>query len=566
MSTERVLLPDGSPHPVLWNLYFADRDGEYRIPNVFSYGQPRGFDVARADGQPDTGGNPPAAVITPAGARPAEALNANPPTPTAVGQGSPAPAPKPQSPNASAPAGVGTPANPARPAMAPAGDPVPSQLGENPAEGEESDPSSAPAAVPGPGGKPLTIGTGAQQATIPGASTESVAQTAPESWEATLSNGQKVKFTTNPDGSKTLDLPSGNWQGLPVLAATVGASLVGIATAPALKPVPKGTPAPLGTVLQPKTRVASAPQNTTEGPPQPPKQYAQTTNPCGCNTPLLNALGDLDGKLGALTSVTGEAASLAAVMQKLNQMQEFAERAWKATHVDKVINLLTLISVLHNASMLSREILETLGYVADNALQIAGLQLKDSEGQPLGVGEAVGTSVQNLIKSIVGEDVYNNSREAYLKANRIVQTASSIIWTVRNIQDTTTELIEWTAEHTGKIGNALKKFGVVGERAYPWLPERVTSQDRWRRKLDRVFNGLEQAEDAASSFAMATSNVIELQEEFEQLGSQREQFNQALAEAVPKSRDENEPVQDAAETAAENSQAPAITIAQSQKG
>lgn len=263
---------------------------------------------------------------------------------------------------------------------------------------------------------------------------------------------------------------------------------------------------------------------------------------CGCNKGLLSGVGSLfekygldSAQLGLLTKINATTiatnGAVGTVLAVATATKAFVETAWKATHADKIINALTLMTTLHNAAMISRDVGETMGYVVSNALAVVGI--KDEHDNPLNISEMVGDSVENFIKSVVGEDVYNDTRTLWHKSNRVLQSASNIVWTIRSIQDTTQDVVEWTAENTGKIGNALKKFGVVGDRAYPWMSERVRAQDAYRNKLSRLFEGLESAENLASSLAQVTGDVREIQDEVSELGEARQRFSDAVTDLGP---------------------------------
>ena len=318
--------------------------------------------------------------------------------------------------------------------------------------------------------------------------------------------------------------------------------------------------------------------------PNPPANLPATRRAtgCGCNGGI-NAHTDqaisglnrqLDRKLDAISAAAdaGNTAGNAAILAKLVEMQAFAAKAWQNTHADKLINLLTLVSVIHNGVMISRDIGETLGYVVSNALAVVGVN--DEDGNPLDINGLVGDSVENFIRSVVGDDVYDDTRTAWQKANRVIQAGSNIVWTIRNIQDATQDVLEWTAENTGKIGNALKKYGVVGERAYPYMAERVRAQDFYRRKFNRVFEGLENAEESASSLAVVTSNVREIQLEVTELGEARTRFTDAVTAFGPEDTPdlpaanqlatkapENQPIAAVAEAEELASVSPDVTIA-----
>ncbi|MEO1349063.1 MAG: hypothetical protein AAFW84_09725 [Cyanobacteria bacterium J06635_15] len=263
-----------------------------------------------------------------------------------------------------------------------------------------------------------------------------------------------------------------------------------------------------------------------------------------------------------------DAASLAAILSKLNQIQSFAETAWSNTKVQKLINLLTLITVMHNAAMISRDIGETMGYVVGNALGVVGI--KDENGNNLNINELVGSSVSSFVKNMVGEDAYTQTVTFWQKSNRVLSAASNIVWTVRSINDSTQDVLEWIGENTGKIGNALKRYNVVGARSYGWMSERMQSQDRWRRKYNRIFQGLDAAEESATSLFMVTSEVQEIQSEISDLGEARTRFTETVRDvapdALPEKSPENTPIANGEIASEQASQAEQVTSADIERG
>ena len=301
-----------------------------------------------------------------------------------------------------------------------------------------------------------------------------------------------------------------------------------------------GTALKVGNPTQPGEFVQVPPT-----PPQAPKPAPPDTG-CRCNAPLLQGqqaaaaeITDLRQRLirvegNQVNPVSGFGAlqtGQAGILAFLQTMQNFAARAWEATRLQKVINALTLITVLHNATMISRDVGETLGYALGQGLNVLGIE--DEQGNSLDVNGWFGTQANNFFKNIFGEERWAGINATWNKANRIISSASAIIWTIRSINDGTQEVLEWTAENTGKIGNALKKWGVVGERAYGPMAERVKAQDAYRRKFSRILDGLDTADDAASSFAQVTSNVLEITEEVNELGEQRANFTAAVRDLAP---------------------------------
>lgn len=212
--------------------------------------------------------------------------------------------------------------------------------------------------------------------------------------------------------------------------------------------------------------------------------------------------------------------------------------------LDRAINLLNLWINLHNAFMLSRNLADTLFALTDQFFSVFGVELKDDEGQSIGISNAIGNALESTAQRLVGVENWTNITETVAKANRIYQSASQIVWTVRSIQDSAREIAEWTAENTGKIGNALKKWRIVGEDAYKWMPEKIESQNAWMLKINRFRDQTEALEDAASSLSSVIGEVQSIQSEFDELKEQKDKFNENLEQFEPKERPDNVPVKD----------------------
>ncbi|MGB3201114.1 MAG: hypothetical protein WBA99_09435 [Nodosilinea sp.] len=244
----------------------------------------------------------------------------------------------------------------------------------------------------------------------------------------------------------------------------------------------------------------------------------------------------------------------------LGNVNTFMRKAWETTRIQKVLNAMTLITVLHNASMISRDVGETLGYAISQGLDVLGIE--DEEGNALDVNGWFGTQANNFFENLFGAERWHGLNETWNKANRIISSATMVVWTLRSIHDGTQEVLEWTAENTGKIGNALRKWGVVGEKAYGPMAERVRAQDLIRRKYSRALDGLETIEETVSSYAMVTSEIKEIQDEIGELGEQRENFNNAVRDLVPGAYPDNSDIPLTNEEAKANATAgPAVTAA-----
>lgn len=117
-----------------------------------------------------------------------------------------------------------------------------------------------------------------------------------------------------------------------------------------------------------------------------------------------------------------------------------------------------------------------------------------------------------------------------------------------------------------RIGNALKRWGVVGERSYPWMSESAKAQHRLRNRFSKVTDALENVEDRVSNLTVATSSVIEIQEEFGELGENWRRHKESVLDAVPDPWLDNNPVKDGYDASKAISDGPDVPPSEAQKG
>lgn len=293
----------------------------------------------------------------------------------------------------------------------------------------------------------------------------------------------------------------------------------------------------------------------------------RTTQPGGCTT---KALDDAVGRVNQNTNdKLKNAGSLADIPElklldiinnKLGDqvpggISGFLGRFAKSIHLDKILNALTLITTLHNAAMLSRNLASTLGEVTAQALSVIGL--KDENDSPIDINGILSKQINEFVENLIGKEVWTGVKVAWNKASTIIASASQIVYTVRSMFDSAREVTEWIANNTGKIGNALKRFRVVGENAYPHMSENVTHQNAWMLKIQKYREGVDNLDDAASSLQGVLGEVGSIQSEFKELNEQKQKFDKAITDATPKTTPDNTPVKARRETELAASKAPA---------
>jgi uncharacterized phage infection (PIP) family protein YhgE len=150
--------------------------------------------------------------------------------------------------------------------------------------------------------------------------------------------------------------------------------------------------------------------------------------------------------------------------------------------------------------------------------------IKDEEGNQIDINQILGKRADDFMKSLLGADVWANTKQSWVLANRALQAATNITSTLASIMDSSLEVGLWTAEQVAKIGNGLKADGVVERFRWPDMPETVP-------RGYSLLNKLEDLDDAASSVNMVVSELKSVQEEATDLVEQRDEFKKAVSDA-----------------------------------
>ncbi|MEH2066981.1 MAG: hypothetical protein V7K47_02215 [Nostoc sp.] len=169
-------------------------------------------------------------------------------------------------------------------------------------------------------------------------------------------------------------------------------------------------------------------------------------------------------------------------------------------HLDRVLNILIFAATVHNALMLSNDIGQTLLGALNNVLQLIGL--KKENGEAFDIGSVISGSIENLIKNAIGADNYTELKETWAKANRIYQATTNVLNSFLNLSQTILQASELIAAYTGKIGNALKKGGVLLQDAYGWMNPQP--------KFNRVTQFLEGLQNGANTIQMVTQVPLDV--------------------------------------------------------
>ena len=234
-----------------------------------------------------------------------------------------------------------------------------------------------------------------------------------------------------------------------------------------------------------------------------------------------NRVNDIWNKLGEVGNKIGE--NFTKTMERFDKLSKWLK-------LPMIFDALSLILLLHNAAMLSSNLVQTLGQIIDVGLDVIGL--KDENGESFDVAQILGQQANNFMKSILGEANWTQTTTTWKKLSNIYQAAANVIYSVQSIIDSARSIMELGAQMTGKIGNALRAAGVVFENAFNWFPEEINSATARQNKLNGMIQGIQNIDDTASSLSSAVSEVKSIQDTVIEMREQRQKFNEAVDELV----------------------------------
>ncbi|WP_445632351.1 hypothetical protein NSTC745_03872 [Nostoc sp. DSM 114161] len=216
-------------------------------------------------------------------------------------------------------------------------------------------------------------------------------------------------------------------------------------------------------------------------------------------------------------------------------LSQFIEDIAKNTYVEKVLAVLTFAATVHNALMLSGALGETFLTIVN---QVVGFVVpKGINGTPIDVGAVIGKTTEDIIKTAIGAENYTLLTEKWQEANRIYQAASNVFNQIASLGGILTAGMEVIGGNVGKIGNALREWGVVGEKAYAMMNPQPNLKGKF-------FDYLSRTGDRLSSVLMVVAVPVALKAAFDGIDSSVADLKRELAQEDPKDANGN-PVKDA---------------------
>ena len=226
----------------------------------------------------------------------------------------------------------------------------------------------------------------------------------------------------------------------------------------------------------------------------------------GANAAQLTLLNLINSKLGA---------------QLPGGLSATFGRLWQMLQVDRILNILTYIAVVHNAMMLSNNIFQTLFSVVDNISQSVGFKWTNEKGEESGFGSLINEWTGNFIKSIFGEETFKNISKVWNAANRIYQAAANIASLVQSIQQSILTALEVIGGGVARLANGLRAAGQVFDKAYEWMNPNPNFDNALFRTLGKI-------QEVASNIETVSQTPLTIKSAVESIKEEKKAMGEAL--------------------------------------
>lgn len=275
----------------------------------------------------------------------------------------------------------------------------------------------------------------------------------------------------------------------------------------------------------------------------------RTTQPGGCTTAAIDKGNqDLLNKLGIPPGQAADLLLLGKMDLKLgNQivggLSGGIGRMSNFLGIDRALSILTFLSTVHNASMLTSSLKVTLLETLSSVGNATGL-LQTSEGDNVDLNKVFDNGIEAFITSLIGTEAYASMKLTWRKYSSIYRAGSNVLSNVGNMFSSIGNGIEVIGERTGKIGNALQAASVVRENAYNYMSEKINVHTNKFMTFQTTVGGVTEVLEAINEVAEST---IEGQQAYTEAVKATTEFKKELAKAEKNPGIENEAIKKEAE-------------------
>ncbi|MEH2014911.1 hypothetical protein [Nostoc sp.] len=236
----------------------------------------------------------------------------------------------------------------------------------------------------------------------------------------------------------------------------------------------------------------------------------------GANTAQLALLELINTKLGNLLPDGGISAFLQNFFDGFNKLTQWL-------HLDRALNILTFVMTVQNVYFLCDSLkVVTLQMISD---MLAVVGIKDKDNNPLNLNEILGHEVEELLKSILGEQELSGFKKEWKALNRIYQAATNTLFAIQNMVFSVLQALEIIGSWNASIGNALKKYLVVGQHAFNWMNPNPNFHNNFFKFLGNALN-------VVTSLDFVAQSILQGRQAIEDFDKQTDELTKGISDAA----------------------------------
>jgi len=130
-----------------------------------------------------------------------------------------------------------------------------------------------------------------------------------------------------------------------------------------------------------------------------------------------------------------------------------------------------------------------------------------------------------LFKSILGVNTVEGFKKEWKAFNRIYQAATNVLYGVQNMIFSVLQALEVIGTFNASIGNALKKYLVVGQNAFAWMNPQPNFHNNFFKFLGEALN-------IVTSLDFVAQSILQGRKAIDDFGKQGEELTKAMGDAA----------------------------------
>ena len=164
----------------------------------------------------------------------------------------------------------------------------------------------------------------------------------------------------------------------------------------------------------------------------------------------------------------------------------------------------------------------TLQMISDG-LSVIGIS--DKDGNPLDLSKILNNTIEDILKQILGVDELEGFKKEWKALNRIYQAASNMLFAIQNMMFSVLTALEIIGSWNAEIGNALKKYLVIGQNAFAWMNPNPNFHNAFFTFLGNALN-------IVSSVDFVAQSILQGRQAIDNFDKQTTDLTKSMADAA----------------------------------